>query len=386
MFNFLCKTILNGGKHTITIRAPPPIHYLGFLQNPSLSLKYISSTTNQRPFAVSYLINTLGFSPQAALSAFRYVHFETPEKADFVVNFFKNQGFSQTQISNLVRRLPSVLISDPEKTFLPKIEFFSSKGIPSPDLAKLFTGCPALLKTSLEKQIIPSFDFFKNLLQSEAKTIAAIKRFTGMLRWNIETCVAPNVNILRETGVSESNIITLLQYQPRALMVKPVRFREIVEEVKQMGFNPSRMKFSQAVFALRAMSKSTWERKVDVYKKWGWSEDEISLAFGRHPWCMMASEDKIMRVMDFLVNKMGMKSSLLIERPGLVSLSLEKRLIPRGLIIQVLLSKGLVKKDVKMYLLFECPERKFLEKYVMPHKEEASELLKLYKEKMDSSN
>jgi mTERF domain-containing protein len=60
-------------------------------------------------------------------------------------------------------------------------------------------------------------------------------------------------------------------------------------------------------------------------------------------------------------------------------------LIPRGLIIQVLLSKGLVKKDIKMYLLFECPERKFLVKYVMPHKEEASELLKLYKEKMDSS-
>jgi mTERF domain-containing protein len=43
-------------------------------------LKYISSTTNQQPFAVSYLINTLGFSPQAALSASGYIHFETPEK------------------------------------------------------------------------------------------------------------------------------------------------------------------------------------------------------------------------------------------------------------------------------------------------------------------
>ena len=92
-----------------------------------------------------------------------------------------------------------------------------------------------------------------------------------------------------------------------------------------------------------------------------------------------------MRVMDLLVNKMGMDSSLFIKRPGLLSLSLEKRLIPRGFVFQGLLSIGLVKKDFNIYTLFECPERTFVQKYIMPHQEEASELLKLYKEKMDSS-
>jgi len=44
-----------------------------------------------------------------------------------------------------------------------------------------------------------------------------------------------------------------------------------------------------------------------------------------------------------------------------------------------------VKKDAKMHLLFVCPEKTFLQKFVvMPHKGEASELLKLYKEKLDS--
>ncbi|KAK4586805.1 hypothetical protein RGQ29_023821 [Quercus rubra] len=167
--------------------------------------------------------------------------------------------------------------------------------------------------------------------------------FLGILQRNIETCVAPNINIFRENGVSESNIITLLQCQPNAFLCA-VRFREIVEEVKEMGFNPLRLKFALAVFTLRAISKSTLERKVNVYKKWGWSEDEIYLTFRRHQWCMMASEDKIMRVMDFYVNNMGMESSLLIKNPELVNFNLEKRLIPRGLVFQVLLSKGLVKK------------------------------------------
>ncbi|KAK7850634.1 hypothetical protein CFP56_043995 [Quercus suber] len=88
---------------------------------------------------------------------------------------------------------------------------------------KTFFWVPFSLKTSLEKQIIPSFDFFKNLLQSEAKALEAIKR----------------------SPVPGSNIITLLQTQPRASFVNPVLFRELVGEVKEMGFNPSTMKFAK---------------------------------------------------------------------------------------------------------------------------------------------
>ncbi|XP_065630891.1 uncharacterized protein LOC112020618 [Quercus suber] len=385
MFNCLCKTVLNGEKH-ITSRSPTPIHKLGFLQNPFLSLKYyVSSTSNQQPFAVSYLINSLGFTPEAALSASKYVHFETPEKADAVVKFLNNHGFSQTQISNLVRRRPGLLKCNPEKTLLPKMEFFSSKGIPSPDLAKMFTGFPDLFRRSLEKQIIPSFDLFKSLLQSEDKTLQAIQRCSGMFTYYLETYVVPNINTLRESGMPESFIISILQKQPRAFRVNPVQFREAVEEVKEMGFNPSTMKFAKAVHAVRSMSKLTWERKLNVYKKWGWTEDEVSMAFRSHPWCMTVSEEKLTRVMDFLVNKMGMESSLIKKHSVLFSLSLEKRLIPRGLVLQVLLSKGLVKKNFKMHVYFECPEKTFLQKFVMLHEEEASELLKLYKGSLDSS-
>lgn len=55
------------------------------------------------------------------------------------------------------------------------------------------------------------------------------------------------------------------------------------------------MKFAKAVHVLWSMSKSAWERKVDVYKKWGWSEaeHEISLAFRRHLWCMMVLKTRL---------------------------------------------------------------------------------------------
>ncbi|KAL4642883.1 hypothetical protein ACB092_02G052000 [Castanea dentata] len=347
------------------------------------NFRHISNTSNQHSFTVSYLINTCGFSREGAISASKSVNFETPDKADLVISFFKHHGFSQTQISSIIRRHPPLLLSNPQKTLLPKLEFFQSKGFTSSDIVMILTRNPNLLKRSLKNQIIPSFDFFKNLLGTDEKAFIAVRRFSGILVDKVDTHVVPNVNILRENGVRESGICTLIKNWPRVITTDQVRFKEIVEEVKEMGINPLRGNFVQAVLAIRGMNKSTWERKVNAYKRWGLSEDEILVAFAKNPSCFRASEDKIMRVMDFLVNKMGLEASLIVKRPTLMSLSLEKRLIPRALAIQFLQSKGLVKKNFYFPTAFEHVEELFLQRFVLPNKEEASELLQLYKEKMD---
>ena len=81
----------------------------------------------------------------------------------------------------------------------------------------------------------------------------------------------------------ESYMAKFLKTQPRVFMTDSVRFRRTVEEVKEMGFDPLKMKFVEAVYAMSGMSKSTWERKVNAYKRWGLSEAEILVAFKKHP-------------------------------------------------------------------------------------------------------
>ncbi|XP_075653367.1 uncharacterized protein LOC142623795 [Castanea sativa] len=366
MLNFLYKTIHHGSY--CSLRAPRNYKTLTLL-----TLRYISNTSNQPSFTVSYLINTCGFSREGAISASKSVKFETPDKADLVISFFKHHGFSQTQISSIIRRYPPLLLSNPQKILLPKLEFFQSKGFTSSDIVMILTRSPNLLKRSLKNQIIPSFDFFKNLLGTDEKTVIAVRRFSGILGEKVDTRVVTNVNLLRENGVRESGICTLITNWPRVITTNQVRFKEIVEEVKEMGINPLRRSFVQAVLAIRGMNKSTW----------GLSEDEILVAFAKNPSCFRASEDKIMRVMDFLVNKMGLEASLIVKRPTLITFSLEKRLIPRASAIQFLQSKGLVKKNFYLPTVFEYVEELFLRRYVLSNKEEASELLQLYKEKMD---
>uniref|UniRef100_A0A7N2LXL9 Uncharacterized protein n=1 Tax=Quercus lobata TaxID=97700 RepID=A0A7N2LXL9_QUELO len=346
MLNLLYKPIHHGSY--CTLRAPQKLYTAKTL--PLLILRYISSTSNQHSFTVSYLINTCGFSREGAISASKRVNFETPDKADLVISFFKHHGFSQTQISSIIRRYPPLLLSNPQKTLLAKLEFFQFKGFTSSDIVMILTRNPNLLKRSLKNQIIPSFDFFKNLLGTDEKTVIAVRRFSAILV-DKDTHVVPTVNLLRENGVHESDICTLIKNWPRVITTDQVRFKEIVEEVKEMGINPLR--------------------------------DEILVAFAKNPCCFRASEDKIMRVMDFLVNKMGLEASLIVKRPTFISLSLEKRLIPRVSAIQFLQSKGLVKKNFYLPTAFEYVEELFLQRFVLPNKEEASELLQLYKEIMD---
>ncbi|XP_059638801.1 uncharacterized protein LOC132281080 [Cornus florida] len=157
-----------------------------------------------------------------------------------------------------------------------------------------------------------------------------------------------NIEILRQNGVPDSKIVWVCTYYPRLLEAKPDRLNEVLEDVKKIGFNPSKFQFVIAIQALMA-SKSTWKRRMEVYRKWGWSEEETMLAFTKHPWCMMISEKKIMVVLNFYVNTMG-----------------------------------LIKEPISIWTLLDSTESLFLKKFVTCY-EEAPQLLKLYQEKLDLS-
>ncbi|XP_016898977.1 uncharacterized protein LOC103483822 [Cucumis melo] len=324
-------------RRILLLRSPSSVFSHGFSECPLKSLRFLSTSSE----VVS--------SPKSASLASNAVWLKNNRKD--VIALLANHGFSQSQISDLAKRLPQIFSANPEESLLPKLLFLQSK----------------------------AFDYIQAVLGTEEKAVAAIKRFAGILTQDLRISVGPNIEILKQIGVPDSNISTYLQQQPRMFFVSSIRFKEIVERVTEMGFNPQRLQFLVAVFALRSMTKSTWDKKVEVYRKWGLSEEEIRLAFRKNPWGMRASEDKINDVMDFFVNKIGCESFLVARRPVLIALSLKKRILPRGYIYQVLLSKGLIKNFSS---LFHCSENRFIEKFINPHKEQIPGLLDLYKQKL----
>ncbi|CAK7351307.1 unnamed protein product [Dovyalis caffra] len=388
MFRFFCKSLVLGCSNRANLSVQKGLPY--FLDNPSIlsCLRNISSVNTddikEHSFTVSYLVNKCGLSLKSALEASKQVHFESPDKPDSVLDVFKNHSFSKDDILKLVRRRPSVLLSKPHKTLSPKLEFFQSKGFSSPDVAKIISSYPWILRRSLENQLVPVFDSFKNFLQSDAMAIKAIKRYPSILTLDVEN-MARILDVLRDNGVPKKNIALLVRHRPATMMSNLESFKKLIQEVTLMGFHPSKYQFVSAIMSLKSMSTSTWEKKLDVLRRWGLSQEEILAAFVKYPWFICLSEEKIMGVMDLFVNKLGWESSFVAKNPIISSYSLEKRLIPRALVLQFLVSKGLVEKSFRSLAFFITAENKFRHTFIDPHAE-SIQILKFYKEKLNLSS
>ncbi|CAN6697228.1 unnamed protein product [Malus baccata var. baccata] len=270
------------------------------LQNMLLCRRFTSEISEtHHDFTVNYLINSCGLSPESAISASKWVELRSPKSADSVLSLLSNHGFSETQISYIVRNHSQVLNSNPEKTLLPKLEFFASLGLSEGDLAKTLAYEPKLLSTSLEKRIAPTYDFLRSLI-SQKNVVSVLRRGSWIFAEGHSKKVAPNIEVLRDSGIPQSCISHLLAYHPKVFMRKPKELGELVDEVKQMGFN---------------LQKSRSDSKI------------------------------------------------IAKSPHVLCLSLEKRLIPRCSVVKVLLLKGLIKgiENVSLSSLLVPAEKYFLE-------------------------
>lgn len=336
-------------------------------------------SSNRDSYTASYLINSCGLSPETAILASGKVSFETTEKPDAVLSLLRNNGFSETQIANLVRKRPSLLLSSPQNTLLPKLEFFHSIGFTNTGIARAVSKDPTLLTRSLKNQILPNYNFLRSVLKSNEKVVAATRRTTWIFLEDYTKNLEPNIVFLRGVGLPESCVILLLTHFPEAVMLKHDQFKETVAKVKGMGFDPMKSQFVLAVHVFSGEgNKSIWDRCCEVYKNWGWSEDDILMAFRKQPNCMILSEKKITRAMDFLVNKMGWPSRLIASCPAVLLFSLEKRIIPRCYVIQALSVNGLIKKDVSLLTVMIPAEKYFLERFVTKYEEELPQLWGVY--------
>ncbi|RVW61506.1 hypothetical protein CK203_066036 [Vitis vinifera] len=262
---------------------------LSLLQDAPLSFRFFSSSSTspsspnpkQCSFTVSYLINSCGLSADSALSASQKLHLVTPERPDSVLTLLRNYGITDTQLPKLLRVYPTLLLADPEKTLLPKLEFSILKLLQGPTLgASSLPGCFCI--------------------QALTRIFLEDVNNAGKARQVSRNCKGGYGN----------------------------------------GIRPLKMVFIKAIHVLAGMSKPTWEHKMEVYRRWGLSNHEIMLLFRAFPICMSLSEKKIMSTMDFLVNKMGWNLTAITKVPSTLSYSLEKRIIPRCSVAKVLILKG----------------------------------------------
>ncbi|KAL0435841.1 UNVERIFIED_CONTAM: hypothetical protein Sradi_0292000 [Sesamum radiatum] len=359
---------------------------LSLLKNVGRSIASLADATSskekksrEKAYVISYLVNACGLSPEKAISASKKVHFDCPYKPDAVLNFLDKQGFSKTQVAELVGRQPWVLVSNPEKVLLPKIEvFLQLTGASEEEVFRTITMNPYILARNVEHRVAPVYGYLRDII-GVGKVETLLRRGAWIFNIDLENRIMPIVDLLREIGVPQSCIEFSLFHCPEIYLRKYAEFKQIVEEVKQMGFVTSKTTFILAIHARTGKSNTAlWDRCYEVYSKWGWSKDDIHMAFIKHPNCMLLSEKKISAAMNFLVNKVGRESRSVAKCPQILFYSLEKRIVPRCSVVHLLSLKGLVKKDWSLGGIL-CPvEKDFINKYVTKYTEKLPQLYDVY--------
>ncbi|CAL5184391.1 unnamed protein product [Lathyrus oleraceus] len=348
---------------------------------PSLQTSPSSVHFDSTSFQVSYLINNFDFSPQLAskLCSTHRLAFKTTRNPDSVLNFFTDYGFSNSQLRHIIAKSPWLLSCNLSKRVLPKFQFFLSKGASISDIVNLVSRNPRVLSPSLENYIAPTYELLYRILQSDKDIIASAIQTPNLLG---HSPLRRNITMLIQNGVSDSNIAIILRSWTGSRALQMSGIASLLEELKDLGFDPSKHVFAVALIAKTSVTKTRWKEKVDAFKNWGWSDEDVIVAFKRQPYCRLTSIEKINLVMSFWVNQLGWDALALVKQPGVLGYSLEKRIIPRASVVQFLLMNGLRNKNASLTSPFVVPEKVFLDRFIKRFENESSYLLNLYEEKL----
>ncbi|KAL3647975.1 hypothetical protein CASFOL_008943 [Castilleja foliolosa] len=361
MFGIFCRRSLRGfPKDRI-------FNYQQFWASPNAVLvrpcsSAVCENASEKAFIVAYLINSCGLSSNDAVLASKKVHFKSPEKPNAVLDLLKSYEFTNDDISRIIASMPDILTSCPNKTLSPKLQFLQSIGVPLPVLAHNLSVCPSILRSSLKNFLIPLYNCLRNLLGSDEGVVHVFSRAPRAFSRCWSSGYYLPVSFLREKGVPESSIVSLVMYNPPFLGTSKNKLAKL----------------------LLGMSESTLKHKMEVYRRYGWSESETIGTFLRYPYCLKFSEKKIRANMDFLVNELGWKALDVAESPVLLGLSLETRIKPRCLVARVLSDKGLA-NVARLSPFLTLSEKRFLERYIFKYEKDVPELLDIYLGRVEPS-
>ncbi|CAN4078517.1 unnamed protein product [Withania somnifera] len=299
-------------------------------------------------------------------------------KVSVLIEFFQNYGFSATQTKNLIRLRPALLASKVDKTLKPKLKFLQTIGFSEDERSKILCRNPNILLSSIEKQLTPSFDSLKIFMGSKAQAMAVIKRNPHIFDNKISRSLKRTVQVLHQVGIPDSQVPEFISKAPIILSTNPKKMSKVGSRLKEMGFDVTSPAFRTAFATMSVISHSKMERKLETYKSLGFSDGEILNIFKLQPTCIFFSENTIREIVAFYVDRLHLSLSYLSQRPVFLLRSLERRVIPRCSVMQVLWSRGIISECGKLSSILVISEKDFLQKYVTKYEAEVPELLAAY--------
>ncbi|OIT19052.1 hypothetical protein A4A49_59022, partial [Nicotiana attenuata] len=348
--------------------------------------QFLYSTTSTRNristhFLIKYLVDSLGFSKKEAISTSSKL---TPQKTiknpDLLLNFLIQTGFDKTQIKKLVFREPRLLYRDVSRTLIPKRQCLVDLGLSGSDLVSVIAKDPNFFERSLDTHLRPTIGCLRRILGSDEDVVKAIKRAVWLLSFGTHHIMETNVLLLRNYGFSDLMIKKFVLRNPTSITKNPEWFKDLLHRVeKDFRVTPDSTTFLYGFRALASQKKSTLEKKIGIFKSFGWSDDHIVEMFSKLPHCVAFSEVRIEKALNLFMKELSFEPSYLASRPSILIYSLEKRVIPRMQVLKILDEKKLKRRKWALYPVLVLTESKFIDYFVLPYKDQIPDLYESHK-------
>ncbi|KAK8921864.1 hypothetical protein KSP39_PZI020302 [Platanthera zijinensis] len=363
------------GTSKISILLPP--------SNTLTSLRLFTSKADEpspkTPFIVKYLIDSLGLSSSEALKCSKFLtHVKSPSKPDSVIEFFRKNGFTDADIKRIVCSNSRVVCAKIDSTLKPKFEVLRELGFSDTQITKLITANPLTLSYLSYCNVRPRIEFFNTIIDSKDDIIKAILRDMCLLTCSLEKTIKPNIAFLRECQFSNQRISSLLIHSRRVISRPLNTLKSIAKRVDELGLPRESGMFYYGFLSLCRLNSDMVDAKIKLLTSLGFSESEVLSLILKHPLILCLSGKNLQEKVDFFVKEVGCKLSYLCCHPFLLSLSLNKRLIPRNYVMELIIEKGFLKKKVGIVHFASMPEGKFLEKYIVSFQKRMPELPDVY--------
>ncbi|XP_024971604.1 transcription termination factor MTERF2, chloroplastic-like [Cynara cardunculus var. scolymus] len=333
----------------------------------SHGFRYSTISANRKPhLLVDYLMNSLRFSKQDAISVStkaKVTHLKSTMNSDLVVDIFKTYGLDLSQIRQIVSSVPKILTCKANKTLEPKIRVFQELGLSGSDLATIVRKNPEIFAFGLHTRIMPGLQLLRKLFGSDEKVIEVMNKsrwlyFTNSSMKRLST----NVSLLRNFGLVNERITMFVLSNPEKVMVNPELLETRLNYVEdKLGISRESPSFIHALSVVLWLTDSEMEQKMQIFRSFGWSDSDIALLFRHQPYCLNKSEANIRDKLKFYMKDLGYTPSYLISCASFFTFSLDKRVIPRNMMLKILKEKKLVNDKPSLITIASYTESKFLE-------------------------
>ncbi|KAG6499747.1 transcription termination factor MTERF15, mitochondrial-like [Zingiber officinale] len=337
-----------------------------------------ASTTGKHMFMTQYLVDSCGFDQDKATEASKLLKgIQSRQQPDSVLAFLKSYGFDDASVKKILHHSPKCLLLDVEKTLAPKFRAFEDLGFSPSDIVHLVRSNPDTTKIKHERTV-PRIEFWQGLLGSRDALVKLFKSNNWVLGYSIKKRIQPNLEMLRECGVDGQKLDFILRFHPMFISQKADTLKSLISRVEDLGVPQTSGMFHCTLCALFVVHPKKFKMLMDMFWNFGWSQGDFVAAIQKVPNLPRRSLKHLQRKMEFLINEAGYASSYIAARPVLLTLSLERRLIPRHRILATLNSRGHCERNYKVATYMVVSDAKFIEKYIIVYKDRYPDLSELY--------